>query len=81
MNNDIARDLISLKVSYEEFIKNKDDIYKLIKDGYQFSVVLDDYFIKSSRDIGILDNFKYIIVPDIKYKVSRLREKKNIIYL
>ncbi len=80
MNNDIAKDLISLKISFGDFINYKDDVYRLIKEGYQFSVILDDVFLKS-RDNNILDNFSYIIINDDKYRNSKLIGKKNIIMM
>ena len=81
MNNDISRDLISLKINYDEFVKNKDDVYKLIHDGYSFSVILDDTFSKDGRGSSVLDIFEYIIVTDISYKNAALVGRKNVIYL
>ena len=70
INNDIAKDIISLKVGYKDFIENKENIYQLMRDGYKFSVIIDDEY-----DLDILDVFEYIIVNNENVKI----QKSNLI--
>ncbi len=72
IDNDIAKDIISLKVNYENFIENKDNIYKLMREGYKFSVIINDEY-----DLDILDVFEFIIVKNDNTKIK----KSNVIII
>ena len=78
-NNSIAKDLITLKITYTDFSKNKEKIYSLIKEGYQFAVILDEKYKTSKDNKNIIDIFKYIILNNKEYETSNLKEKKNVI--
>ncbi len=80
-NNDISKDLITIKITYNNFLTNKEIIYSLIKEGYEFAVVLDEKYTNSNDNTTILDNFKYIIAPNEEYITSSLKERKNLIRL
>ena len=80
-NNDVAKDMISIKIVYQDFINNKDIIYSYIKEGYQFSVIIDDEYIKDRNNGTLLDIFKYIIIQDKKYLTGGLKERKNILLM
>lgn len=79
MDNDISKECISIKVNYKDFILNKDMFYDYIKDGFQFSVILDDYFKEHLPDLASLDIFSYIIIPDDSYKIKGLGSKENVL--
>lgn len=58
----ITQDKISLKIRYEDFEQNKEKIYDLMREGYNFTVILDKSFKASYQNIERLKMFKYIIV-------------------
>ena len=58
LNSTLAKKLISIKISYSEYIKHKDFINNKIKEGYSFSLVLD----KDNFELNELILFSYIYV-------------------
>ena len=79
IDNDIAKERITLKITYQDFINNKDEIYDYIKDGFSFGVILDSYFKENPKPLSSLDIFHYIILPDASYKNISLASKRNVI--
>ncbi len=68
INNDLAKEHVILKITYQDFINNKDEIYDYIKEGFSFSVVLDPYFKEHPPTLSSLDIFNYIIFTRITTK-------------
>ena len=58
LDNPLSKKLISIKIDYKDYVTNKDFINKKIKEGYSFSVVLDD----DNVEINELILFSYIYV-------------------
>lgn len=56
---DVLKDKLSFKISYNDFLENKDKVYELIHDGYQFAVIIDDNF---KDNIQLLEVSSYIIL-------------------
>ncbi len=81
LDNDMAKDSITIKVYYEDFMKYKEIIFSYIKEGYKFAIVLDDSYLDDNSNKTILDIFKYIIVTDDKYVTSRIKDLSNVIVL
>lgn len=79
IDNNICKEKIILKVSYQDFIKNKEEILKYTKEGYKFALCLDEEFIKSNTNSQILDIFKYIVVSDKKYLTAEIKNLRNLI--
>ena len=80
-DNDLAKDLLSLKINYSNFISNKEKVYELIRDGYKFSVIIDNKYENYEKvDINTFDVFEYIILnnKDIE-KYKEFKEFDNII--
>ena len=80
-NNDIAKDLITIKITYEDFTSNKEKVLSLIKEGYQFGIIIDEKFINSNDNKNIIDIFKYIIIKDKNYLTNNFKERSNLIIL
>ena len=80
-NNDIAKDLITIKITYEDFTLNKEKVLSLIKEGYQFGIIIDEKFINSNDDKNIIDLFKYIIIKNKNYLTNNFKERSNLIIL
>ena len=62
LDNPAIQEKVSLKIKYEQFIENKDVIYELMREGYKITVVLDNAFEGTFKEIESLKMFEYIIV-------------------
>ncbi len=79
IDNDLTKDVISMKIDYKSFIACKEKIYELIKEGYKFSVIIDNTYDNVEKvDPSIFKVFEYIILDDIE-KYKELKEYDNII--
>ena len=68
INNAAVQDKISLKIKYEDFLKNKQEVYDLMRDGYKITVILDNSFEPNFKDIESLQMFEFVIINQgLKY--------------
>lgn len=81
IDNDIAKEVITIKINYKDFNKYKEVIFSYIKEGYKFAIVLDDSYLEDNSNKTILDIFKYIIITDDKYISEKIKSFNNIITL
>ena len=58
----MTQEKISIKIRYEDFMQNKDKVYELMREGYNFTVVLDKTFEVEYQNLEKLKMFKYVIV-------------------
>lgn len=77
IDNDIAKELISLKINYKDFSKHKEELYELMREGYSFSIILDEEY--HDEDVNILKVFKYIVVNNSNHK--GLNKYNNVVLL
>ena len=83
LNSSALQEKASLLITYNNFIRNKDNIYNFIKLGYKFSVYLDESFELDLANLERLNMFEYSIISNelsnyneiIKHK----KEIKNLI--
>ena len=83
LNSSALQEKASLLITYNNFIRNKDNIYNFIKLGYKFSVYLDESFEPDLANLERLNMFEYSIISNelsnyneiIKHK----KEIKNLI--
>lgn len=61
ITNDLVRENVIIKVTYEYYTKYKSFISDLIKDGVKFAVIIDDTFDYEESSIIWLNIFTYII--------------------
>ena len=66
INNEAIKDHISFKIYYRDFVKNKDIIYDLIREGYNFAIIIDNSYKEDFTLDSRFTVFKYIIVSEIK---------------
>lgn len=79
INNSAVQDKISLKIKYEEFLKNKKEIYDLMRDGYKITVILDNSFETNFKDIESLQMFEFVIINQgLKYYDEFMNNKGNL---
>lgn len=76
INNPITQDKIILKIQYEDYLRNKEKIHDILRDGYKFAVILDDSFVVNSRNVPTLDIFKYVILNKQLEFYEKIKELK-----
>lgn len=62
IDNVAIQDKISLKIRHEYFIENKEKVYELMREGYRFSIILDNSFEVNYKNMENLKMFKYVIL-------------------
>ena len=79
LKNEIIQEKISLKIKYENFLENKQEIYDLMREGYKITVILDNSFIPNFKDIESLKIFEYVIINQgLKYYEDIIENKGNL---
>lgn len=81
LDDPALQDKINLNIMYEDFIKNEEKIYTLMKKGYKFAVTIDETT-DDIKEIGRLAVFSYIIVnkkQKICKELKKHKEKLKII--
>src|SRR5574344_174230 len=61
INNDLTKNRIYFKITFNNYINNKDLVNGFIKEGYKFALELDDNF---NNDLDSLVLFSYVLVYD-----------------
>lgn len=79
INNTAIQDKISLKIKYEEFLKNKEVVYELMREGFRITVILDNSFEVDFKNIESLKMFEFVIVNrNLKNYEEIIKNKENI---
>ena len=79
LKNEIIQEKISLKIKYENFLENKQEIYDLMREGYKITVILDNSFVPNFKDIESLKIFEYVIINQgLKYYEDIIENKGNL---
>ena len=81
INNGAIQDKLSLKIRYEHFLANKEKIYELMQQGYRITVVLDNSFDASFKNLENLNMFKYVIINKNIKQYEEIIKLKNVIKL
>lgn len=76
IDNPITQDKMILKMQYEDYLSHKERIHDLLRDGYKIAVILDDSFVVNSRNVQILDIFKYAIINKQSESYDKIKELK-----
>ncbi len=61
IDNDITKEKLCFKISYTDFLNNKDDIFKLINKGYNFALIKDENY----KEDSYINLFKYLLVKEV----------------
>lgn len=79
INNSAIQEKISLKLKYEEFIKNKEVVYDLMREGFKITVILDNSFETNFKNIEGLKMFEFVIInKNLKQYEEIINNKENI---
>jgi len=83
INDPAIQEKMNLKIKYGDFIKNKQKIFELIKQGFKFVLILDNEF-ENVEEIRKLQMFSYIIVGKhlrcYKQIAKKYKKEDKIIY-
>lgn len=78
IDDDMAKEHIIIKVSYQDYLDNKDFINEKINLGYRFALVLDNKF-KFTTDMEIMFSlFNYILVNNDSL-FNRIEDKSKLV--
>ena len=76
LDSKITKPRIHFRFDYKTYLKYKDKINSLIKDGFNIAVVLDEEY---DENIKILDIFSYVFVYEkYEYYDIIIENKENI---
>jgi len=78
IDNQVLQDKLALKLSYKDYIANKNDIEDMMRDGFKFAIVLDDTFEAELFQVGKLNIFEFIITKNDASYYSELMSQKDI---
>ncbi len=79
VDNEMLKERITIKITYTDFVKEKESIYDLIRQGFKFAVILANDFEETEENLAIMAVFKYIIINkrnDFRF----VNNNRNIIY-
>ena len=77
IENPAIQDKVSIKTTYNTFIKNKEAIYELMRNGFRIAIILDESFDIENENIEKLRIFKFILVNKNLNYCSRLMKNKD----
>lgn len=79
IDNSAIQDKINLTINYEDFSKNKDNIYELMRNGFKFAIVLDNAFEPEYGNFEKLKMFNYVILKKDINNYEKILQNENII--
>lgn len=79
INSPAIQEKISLMILYKTFVYCKNQVYSLMKQGYKFSVCLDDTFEVNYADLERLNMFDFVILKTELENYDEIIENKKII--
>lgn len=82
LNSTALQDRVILNIDFKEFMKYKDSIYEILRNGYKIALYIDETFEENQSNIQRLSLFKYILVGNEEIR-NMLEENKiaNIVQI
>lgn len=62
VNNQVMQEKIKFKINYNRFRENKEYIYNLMREGFEFVMYVDNDFNITDEDIKQFKIFKYVLI-------------------
>lgn len=75
ISSSAVQDKVSLKIKYEQFIQNKEIIYDLMKNGYKITIILDNSFDVTFKNIETLQMFEFVIISRDLKKYNEIKQE------
>lgn len=79
VDNPAVQDKINLKITYKEFLQNKESIYNLMRNGFKFAVILDSSFEPEYANFERLNAFYYTIASKKLEYYDKVVANANVI--
>lgn len=76
LNNPLAKKMIHIRISYFDYLNNKNKVNKLINDGYSFGIEIDEHF---DENINELVLFPYIFIREDNEFYDMIVKEKDYI--
>ena len=80
IDNDIVKEKLALKISYDDYINNKEDIYELTRNGFRVAIELDSKVELTEELLVLFKIFSYIITDNTDI-YNNLKDKYNLLYI
>ena len=74
INSSAVQEKVSLKIRYEQFVQNKETIYELMRSGYKITIILDNSFDVTFKNIETLEMFEFVIVNKDLKKYNEIKQ-------
>lgn len=78
VDDDIVKEKLFLKISFSDYVNNKEEVYSLTKTGFKIAINLDDGFELNDENLKLLKLFSYIVTD--KY-YDDLKDKYSVLYI
>lgn len=75
---DFLKDRMIIRVTYDEFMENKDVLYEYIRSGFKFAVIIDEEF---KGNVQLLEVFEYVILNGKLEKMTKLKKIDNVVIM
>ena len=75
---DFLKERMIIRITYDEFMDNKDTLYEYIRSGYKFAVIINDDF---KGNVQLLEIFEYIILNGKIEKMTKIKTIDNVVIM
>ena len=80
IDNDITKEKLALKITYQDYLENKEEIYELTREGFHIALILDETFAFNEETKKLLKVFTFLITShQALYDV--LKESFEVLYI
>ncbi len=76
LNNPLTKKFVSIRITYTDYKNNKNNIDKLINEGYSFGLELDSKYTGETRELVL---FPYILVKEDSEEYTMLSREKHLL--
>lgn len=80
IDNDIIKEKVILKLSYDEYISNRDKVYELTRSGFKIALKIDKSFVFNEENIKLLRLFTFIVTDDSQI-YDQAKDNYNILFI
>lgn len=79
IDNSAIQDKISLKIRYEHYLENQEKVHELMREGFAFTVVLDNSFEVNYKNMENLKMFRNVLLnKESKHYSQIINSNENI---
>lgn len=79
IDNSAIQDKISLKIRYEHYLENQEKVHQLMREGFAFTIILDNSFEVNYKNMENLKMFKNVLLnKESKHYSQIIKANENI---